>query len=224
MPDIFINQDEKPEQTPKPKTEKLQIPKSRVKRERLEGHTHNPMASFVLFPERVGFETKEREEKVVLLLRKHPATNIRWLLTAFLMVIAPALLAFFPILDFLPASYQTIVVLGWYLIVSAYVLENFLSWFFNVYIVTDERIVDIDFYNLIYKEVSDANINRIQDVTYKMGGVVRTVFNYGDVVIQTASEVPNFDFLAVPKPDRVVKILQELRIEEEKEALEGRVR
>ena len=52
---------------------------------------------------------------------------------------------------------------------------------FNVYIVTDERIIDIDFYNLIYKEVSDANIDKIQDVTYKMGGVVRTLFNYGDV-------------------------------------------
>jgi hypothetical protein len=57
-----------------------------------------------------------------------------------------------------------------------------------------------------------------------MGGVVRTIFNYGDVLIQTASEVPNFEFLAVPKPDQVVKVLQDLRIEEQQEAIEGRVR
>ena len=70
----------------------------------------------------------------------------------------------------------------------------------------------------------DANIDKIQDVTYKMGGVIRTLFNYGDVMIQTASEVPNFDFLAVPYPDKVAKVLQDLRTEEQQEAIEGRVR
>jgi hypothetical protein len=44
------------------------------------------------------------------------------------------------------------------------------------------------------------------------------------VFVQTAAEVPNFDFLAVPKPDKIAKILQDLRIEEEIEKLEGRVR
>jgi hypothetical protein len=57
-----------------------------------------------------------------------------------------------------------------------------------------------------------------------MGGAIRTIFNYGDVLVQTAGEVPNFDFLAVPNPDKVVKVLQELRIEEEIEKIEGRVR
>ena len=57
-----------------------------------------------------------------------------------------------------------------------------------------------------------------------MGGVIRTIFNYGDVYIQTAAEVPTFQFLAVPKPDRVARVLQDLIIEEEKEKLEGRVR
>ena len=137
---------------------------------------------------------------------------------------APSILSVFPILDFLPANFQLVSVLGWYLITTAFVLESFLTWFFNVYLVTDERIIDIDFYNLIYKEVSDANIDKIQDVTYKMGGVVRTLFNYGDVLIQTASEVPNFEFLAVPMPDKVARVLQDLRIEEEQEKLEGRVR
>ena len=43
-------------------------------------------------------------------------------------------------------------------------------------------------------------------------------------MIQTASEVPNFDFLAVPYPDKVVKVLQDLRVEEQQEAIEGRIR
>jgi membrane protein YdbS with pleckstrin-like domain len=183
----------------------------------------NPVASFSFLPKGVDFETKNKGEKVVLLLRRHPITNLRWIFLAILMSFAPLLLASFPIIDFLPSNFRFVAILGWYMITLAFVFESFLSWFFNVNIVTDERIVDIDFVNLIYKEISDADIDKIQDVTVKVGGVAQTMFNYGDVYIQTASEKPRFEFLSVPKPEDVAKILQELRIEEKQEELEGRV-
>jgi len=44
------------------------------------------------------------------------------------------------------------------------------------------------------------------------------------VVIQTAAQVPKIEFEAVPNPDKVARVLRELRIEEEQEKLEGRVR
>lgn len=225
MPDIFISPEEeakKEEQAPP--VSYVSRPKRKVSVEKLYGHTHNPLTAYAYLPERVNFETKEKEEKVVLLLRRHLITNVRWLLVAAVMGIAPLVISLFLKFDFVPAGFRLIGILSWYLITFAYILENFLNWFFNIYIVTDERIVDIDFLNLIYKEVSDANIDKIQDVTYKMGGVTRSMFNYGDVLIQTASEVPNFEFLAVPAPDKIAKILQDLRIEERQEEIEGRVR
>lgn len=188
------------------------------------GHSHNPFSAFYYWPDKVWFETQEHEEKVVLLLRKHIITNVPWILLAGLFALAPFILQYFPLLSFLPAKFQFVSIIFWYLIVMAFILEQILSWFFNVYIITDERIIDVDFYNLIYKEISDAKIDKIQDVTYTMGGVVRTFFNYGDILIQTAGTVPNFEFLAVPNPAEVSRILQELRTEEEQEALEGRVR
>ena len=140
------------------------------------------------------------------------------------MVFVPLILRFFPLLAFLPFRYQMMAVIIWYLLTIAFIFEQFLGWLFNVNIITDERIVDIDFYSLLYKEVSDCKIDQIQDVTYKMGGVTRAMFNYGDVFIQTAAERPQFEFLAVPKPDRVAAILRDLVTEEEKERLEGRIR
>jgi len=107
---------------------------------------------------------------------------------------------------------------------TAFVLESFLGWYFNVYIITDERIIDIDFISLIYKEVSDADIEMIQDVTYKQGGIVRTMFNFGTIFIQTAAEKPKFEFEDVPNPSLIVKVLQKMRMEERQEQLEGRVR
>lgn len=183
-----------------------------------------PLASFLMRPHGVTFETKEDEEQIILFLRKHGITNIPWIFTSTIMFLIPFTVSSFRILDSVPSNFQFVFIMIWYLISMAYALESFLTWFFNVYIITDERIIDVDFYNLTYKEVSDANLDKIEDVTYKMGGVIRTLFNYGDVFIQTAAEVTNFDFLAVPYPDKVVKVLQDLRMEEEQEKIEGRVR
>lgn len=189
-----------------------------------KGHSHNPLSSFCYRPDKVKFETQDKHEKIVLLLRQHPLVNIPWMITAMFLCFAPSLLSFFPIFDFLPDRFQFIALLFWYLLVSAFVVESFLSWFFNIYILTDERIVDIDFYNLIYKEVSDAKIANIQEVNHSVGGVIGTLFNFGDIRIQTAGAVPTFDFLNVSDPARVVRIIGELRQEEEQEAVEGRAR
>lgn len=193
-------------------------------RHNLPGHSHNPLTAFCYYPDRAKFATQDPEERVILLLRRHPITNLRWIIIALILIIAPLFLVTFPIIEFLPIRFQIIAVVSWYLITLAFIFEEFLSWFFNVYIVTDERIVDVDFVNLVYREITDANIDQIQDVTAQMGGAIRTVFNYGDVVIQTAAEIPQIEFDAVPNPDRVSRILRELRIEEEQEKIEGRVR
>ena len=217
MPDIFVSQKNSKDKEKKEKSFNKEE-SSPVEKEK------SYLASYLRNPHGVDFEIKDKEEKIELLLRMHPITNLKWILISLIMFLSPLLIRQFPILDFLPKNYEFIVCLGWYLITISYILESFLTWYFNVYIITDERIIDVDFYNLIYKDVSEAEIEKIQDVSYRMGGVIRTLFNFGDVFIQTAAEKPNFEFLAVPKPDKVAKLLQELKVQEKQEELEGRVR
>lgn len=214
MPDVFVAKNKEKE----PKQEK------KVTEAFFRKRTTNPLAAFVVRPKGINFENQEKGEKIILILRRHWLTNLPWLLITGLMILAPIILRYFPLLDFLPPRFQVVSVFIWYLLTLAFVFEQFLSWFFNVNIVTDERIVDMDFYSLIYKEISHCKIDRVQDVTYKMGGVIRTLFNYGDVLIQTAADRPVFEFQAVPRPALVVKKLNDLIVEEEKEKLEGRLR
>jgi uncharacterized membrane protein YdbT with pleckstrin-like domain len=211
MPDVFVSEVKNIEN--KPKDDK-----------RHERHVHHSLDSYCYFPDGIKFVSKDSEEKIVLFLRRHPITNIGWILISILMFLAPMVLDKFPLLSFLPDNFQFIAILGWYLITIAYTFESFLDWFFSVYIITDERVFDVDFVNLIYREISEANIDQIQDVTVAMGGVIRTVFNYGDILLQTASQVPRIEFEAVPHPDQVAKILRNLRVEEEQEKIEGRTR
>jgi uncharacterized membrane protein YdbT with pleckstrin-like domain len=213
MPDVFIS-------------EQKNLKHKKVAKEvhSHQFHSHSPLASYCYFPSNIRFVAKDSNERIVLFLRRHPITNLGWILISILMFSAPMVLSSFPLLSFLPENFQLVAVLGWYMISIAFAFESFLNWFFSVYIVTDERIFDVDFINLIYREISEANIDQIQDVTTRMGGVIRTMFNYGDVYIQTASEIPRIEFEAVPHPDQVAKILRELRVEEEQEKIEGRVR
>lgn len=199
------------------------VPRGKA-RHKIGGHSHNPIAAFSYYPDEAKFVAADAKEKIILILRRHPITNLKWLMVAVGMLMAPLVVSFLPEIYQVPTAYQLIVMMMWYLVTLAFVIEEFLSWYFNVNIVTDERVFDVDFVNLIYREITDANIDQIQDVTVQVGGVTRTMFDYGNVMIQTAAEIPQIDFTAIPKPDIVAQILRELRVQEEIEKLEGRVR
>ncbi len=235
MPEIFESEKVKPDEKLSkdvldPKTQKppdrnsiLEVPAG-SDRHKIPGHSHNPLSAFCLYPDHITFVNEDPEEHVVLILRKHPVININWVALSLLVTIAPSFLVTLTPLELLPGSFQLVLLLVWYLMVIAFSLEKFLSWFFHVNIVTDERIIEVDFLHLFYREITDANLDQIQDVTVEIGGAVRTVFHYGDVVVQTAAAVPQITFEAVPNPDKVARILRELRIQEETEKLEGRIR
>lgn len=206
MPDIFIAS----------KTKKTKPAK--------ETKPVSPLATFISRPKNIRFETQERREKIELLLRRHWITNLSWVLIAGLLVVAPVFIQMAGLLNFLPGRFQFITLLIWYLVTTGFVFEKFLTWFFDVNIITDERIVDIDFPSILYRHISTTKIDQVQDVTIKVGGFIRSLLNYGDVLIQTAGTEPEICFEAVPRPEQVSKVLDQLILEEEKEKLEGKVR
>jgi len=184
----------------------------------------NLLTSFASFPNKVFFETQNDAEQVILFLRQHPIVNLRWMLIAALMLVLPSVFIFFPPYALFPANYQFVVSMGWYMFVFGYTLAKFMGWFFNIYILTDERVVDVDFANIFFRKISTAKIDEIQDVNIQSSGALETFFGYGSVFIQTAAEVSQFEFLAVPNPDKVGKIINQLIDLEEQEKLEGRVK
>lgn len=224
MPDVFVapppphRGNAKPESGP---GRDYQTVAQKLRSERTRGRG---LKAFTLLPSRVRFETQEDKEKIILFLRRHWLTQLKWIITAAMMVFIPLSLTRIPLLDFLSSRGQTMALIIWYLLVIAFVYEQFISWYFHVFIITDERVIDINFFNLLYKEVSEAKIDNIEDVTYRQGGVVRALLNFGDVNMQTAGEKREFAIEDVPWPGRVVKILNELKLEEELEKHEGRVR
>jgi membrane protein YdbS with pleckstrin-like domain len=190
----------------------------------LQNQTKTSFSSFLARPKVFSFDSRHNEEEIILVLRRHWFTNLSWIIITIVMLLVPIFLKNVPLLDFLPQNYNFVFVAFWYLITFAITFEKFISWYFNVFILTEERVIDIDFDNLLYKNISEAKISMIQDVTITQGGVSQTLFNYGSVYIQTASEVPQIEVLKVPNPNLILKIFQQMRGEEEQEALEGRIK
>lgn len=213
MPDVFISDRGKKEDAGKSVERKFfELPGPNDSVEGYPYHNHNPLSAFCVYPHRVEFINQAPNETVVLIVRRHVITNIGWILVAAAIAFLPYILKVLPLFSFLPSSYQMIIDLIFYLLALTVVLQGFLSWFFSVNIVTNKRVIDVDFVNLIYRKISDAELTHIEDATVTMGSVVRTLFDYSDVQIQTAAEIEEIEFEAVPHPDKVAKILSELRI------------
>ncbi len=176
------------------------------------GKTYNPLSSYQVRPKAVRFETQFKGEEIFLLLRRHMITNIGWFLLTAILIFAPSMILTIPFLDLVPNRFVVIFFLMWYMFVFAYFFESFLTWYFHVFIITDRRVVDVDFYNLAYKEISEAKIKNIVDVTLVMGGPIQTIFNFGRIQIQTAGQVPEIEFEHVPQPVMVMKLLKNLHL------------
>lgn len=179
------------------------------------GHTKHSLSSVLVNPDVFSFEERDTQEEILLVARPHWFTNLSWVLISILMLIAPALLKFIPIINDIPSKYISLGSLVWYLLTFAIIFENFLSWYFDVFIITDKRVIDIDFNNLLDKKFSEAKLSMIQDVTSRVSGLGQTMFNYGTIHIQTAAEISYITFEKVPHPEKIIKILQLLREEKE---------
>lgn len=209
MPDVFVSPDEQiheKSETGLPQRE----PVTEKQKSATGAHSHSRFSAFCLYPDDIDFETRKDKERIVLMLRQHPIVNVKWIVVTALLLTGPSILSALGIFSLLPEGFPLVISLAWYLVTGAYAIEGFFNWYFNVYFVTTDSVIDVDFFNLVDKRVSEADISKIQDVSYSTNGVMGTMLNFGDVQIQTAAEIPEFIFEDVPNPEKVAKILDDL--------------
>lgn len=190
--------------------------KKKMKSDIIESHM-NILSAFCQSPQGVSFQTQKEGESIILFLRSHFVTNISWIIFAIILVALPPIITLLlPLfrIDFLssqtPARFTTIYVLLYYLMVSSYVFISFLHWFYNVFIVSTKRVVDIDYSDIVIHNIAITNLNHIEDVNYTQSGFIPTLFNYGNIFVQTAGTERNFEALSIPKPRKATHIIGDL--------------
>ncbi len=165
-------------------------------------------SAFFERPKNIRFATQEPGEKIIFVLRKAFITNIPWIFLSILALILPFIYMQFSlnssenILGF-SRKLEVSLIVTWYLLTIVYIVERYITWYFNVYIITDKRVVDVDFSPLFSKRISETTYDRVEDTSFSMNNIFQTIFNYGDVYLQTAAEKREFEFHSVPNPSLV---------------------
>jgi len=160
---------------------------------------------------------RQKDEKLVLFLRRHIIVLLgRWLLYIFLgliPVILYFLLSYFqPQLLASKTIYPFLFLLAsvYYLYITLFMFSAFIDYYLDVWIVTDQRIINIEQRGLFNREIAEQGLDRIQDVSGIQKGVLQTFFSFGDVHIQTAGEVQKFVFSQIAHPFDVVKTINDI--------------
>ena len=97
-----------------------------------------------------------------------------------------------------------LLLLSMYLLMTAVItMAQVTDYFLDMWIVTNERIINIEQRGLFSRVVSEMRLNQVQDISSHTHGFLETFLTYGDVTIQTAGEKLQFHFKNIDNPDDV---------------------
>jgi len=160
---------------------------------------------------------KNPKEKIHYIIHRHPVTFLKFICFFLLLAAVPVALYFllnnlFPELVAREEIFAAMVIMGsiYYLSILLFLYTKFVDFYLDVWIVSNQKVVDILQKQLFSRNISELDLDRIQDVTTDISGLFPTIFNYGDITIKTASNTTSIIFRSVPDPEEVRKDLIKL--------------
>src|SRR3990167_7284967 len=84
-----------------------------------------------------------------------------------------------------------------------FLFVHWLEFYLDVWVVTNERVINVDQRRLFSRRVSEVRLAQVQDITSEVEGFLHTFFKFGDINLQTAAESGKFTFKNIPNPDNV---------------------
>lgn len=156
-------------------------------------------------------------------IRRHPITFIPIAFLFLVLMLVPLILYFvistiFPVLLDSPIAYPLLVLLTSAYLLTMYLLffVRFIDYYLDLWIVTNDRIIDVEQHNLFSRSITELDLFRIQDVTVEIHGMFPMLINYGDVSVKTASSNTHIVFYAVGHPNKIREDLIKLSEEDRK--------
>jgi membrane protein YdbS with pleckstrin-like domain len=139
------------------------------------------------------------EEKIIIAVHRHWFAVARQLTAVILLLIVPVAVLFF--LNFLPRDFSGFILyflILYLLIILFFAFRIWIDYYLDMWIVTNERIIDIEQTGLFRREISEIPFSRVQDATIKIPGFLATILKYGTIIVQTAGE-QSFFIHEIPK-------------------------
>lgn len=170
-----------------------------------------------IIPHHKYFDTQKEGEEVLMITRRH------WIVYAPSVFVGSIILIFCGVfyfqMDKIPliadnesmAAIVTVFLSIFMLFTALFVYITWLVNYLNLQIVTNQNLVDVDQLGLFSRKISELSLEDIQDVSATQHGILQSFLHYGDVVVQTAGEKPNFTFEKIEGPYNAAKKIMEIK-------------
>jgi hypothetical protein len=129
------------------------------------------------------------DEEVLFVFRKHPVVMRKGLIWGSLgLLVGPVytlILTYMhssnpPSLNFFYLSF--LVSIG---IAAVLFFPDWMSWHYSVFVITDQRFIQITQKGFFHRSVVDMGLNQIQMVNYEIAGLQETLLGFGTIMMQT---------------------------------------
>jgi membrane protein YdbS with pleckstrin-like domain len=165
----------------------------------------------------------DSDEHVILEVRKHWIVFAGYAISLLIMAVLPLALMLF-VSAFLPkilptvspaiSSAQNLPALFlffysiWLLFLWVSFFVRWTKFHLDVWYITEKRIIDVRQNRFFDRDISNLSFDKIQDIDVDVHGLIATMFGFGTVEVQTASE-DNGDFImsTVENPDNVRRMI-----------------
>ncbi len=147
------------------------------------------------------FEDQFDDEEVLFVFRKHPIVMRKGLVLACLG----------PLIGIIPAAVRPTLGFGYFfgglfagfVLGFLFILPSWIAWYYSVFIITDQRFIQITQRGLFHRSVVDLGLSKIQSTNYEVRGIQATLLSFGTIVIQTY--MGDMVIHEVHHPARVIK-------------------
>jgi signal transduction histidine kinase len=127
------------------------------------------------------FPGQHEGEEVLMVFNQHPLVMRKALIIGMVII----LLGTVPLLAW-PLSNEALqIAIAAPFLVFAYWFYNWVGWHYSVYIVTNERIVEVRQKGFFNRSVVEFGLDKIQNINYHITGLEAVVLGYGNITVQT---------------------------------------
>lgn len=147
-------------------------------------------------------------EEIHLVLRKHWIVLVPKIFLLVVMLIVPVIAyvlagqsTSFTLSVREPLTIFLILLTSWYYLFTWLIFfHDWVDYYLDLGVVTNERILDIEQRGLFSRVISEISVDNVQEVTNKIHGFFATFLNYGYIEVQTAGAEKNIEFVTIPDP------------------------
>jgi len=129
------------------------------------------------------FADQMDDEEVQYVFRKHPVVMRKGLVVGMLIIL----------LSTVPVAIKPTLGFGWFfgsigiglVVALLFFAPSWISWYYSIFILSDQRLIQITQKGLFNKAVVDMQLSQIQMVNYQIAGLQETMLGFGTLVMQT---------------------------------------